>query len=237
VTFTQTPRTTPHRKRERVSYVRATAHAIIDEALYCHLGFMVDDTPVTGDPGSAPPPRPHIVVLPTLHARLGDTLYLHGSTGSGPMLAARGGGLPVCVTVTHLDGLVLARSWTNHSANYRCVVVHGRAHLVTDDEEKWRALTAFVDKVGPGRSTDSRPPTPRELAETAVLALTLREASVKARVGGVKDDTEDLGLPYWAGVVPLRLTPGRPEPDAGVTAPLPAYLRADQTPDGGNLLA
>ncbi|MBX6752425.1 MAG: pyridoxamine 5'-phosphate oxidase family protein [Micromonosporaceae bacterium] len=210
-TFPTTPRTTPHRKRDRVSYQRATAAAIIDEALYCHLGFVVD-----GEPR----------VLPTLHARIDDTLYLHGSTGSGPMLAARGAGLRVCVTVTHLDALVLARSWTHHSVNYRSVVVHGVAHLVTNEDEKWRALAALVDKVGNGRSADSRPPTPKELAEVAVLAITLREASVKARLGGAADDEEDLALPYWAGVIPLRLTPGRPQPDKGVRVPVPAYLPA-----------
>ncbi len=209
MTFTPTERTTPHRKRDRISYERVTANAIIDEALHCHVGFVVDGSPR---------------VIPTLHARIDDVLYIHGSTGSGPMLAARGGGLPVCVAITHIDALVLARSWMHHSANYRCVVAHGRAHLVTDADEKWRALAAFVDKVGAGRSDQTRPPTAKELAETAVLALQLREASVKARVGGVKDDEEDLALPYWAGVVPLRLTPGRPEPDAGVTTAPPAYL-------------
>ncbi len=214
-TFAPTPRTTPHRKRERVSYERATAHAILDEALYCHFGFVADGT---------------MLVLPTVHARVGDTLYLHGSTGSGVMLAARGEGLSVCVTATHLDGLVLARSWTHHSVNYRSVVVHGRAHVVTNEQEKWDALAALVDRVGAGRSTDSRPPTTKELAETAVLAITLREASVKARVGGVMDDAEDLARPHWAGVIPLRLTPGLPEPDAGMSVPLPAYLRPDRGP-------
>jgi nitroimidazol reductase NimA-like FMN-containing flavoprotein (pyridoxamine 5'-phosphate oxidase superfamily) len=208
-TFTPTPRTTPTRKRDRVSYERVTAYAIIDEALHCHVGFTVDGWPR---------------VLPTLHVRVGDTLYLHGSTGAAAMLAARGEGLPICITVTHIDGLVYARSWAHHSANYRCVVAHGRAHLVTSDAEKWQVLEALVDKVGAGRSADSRPPTPKELAETAVLALTLREVSVKARVGGVMDEEEDLALPHWAGVVPLRLTPGRAEPDKGVDAPVPPYL-------------
>jgi nitroimidazol reductase NimA-like FMN-containing flavoprotein (pyridoxamine 5'-phosphate oxidase superfamily) len=208
-TFPPTPRTTPHRKANRVSYQRATAAAIIDEALYCHVGFVVD-----GEPR----------VLPTLHARIDDTLYLHGSTGAGLMLAARGTGLRVCVTVTHLDGLVLARSWTHHSVNYRSVIVHGVAHLVTNEDEKWRALAALVDKVGAGRSADSRPPTPKEFAEVAVLAVTLREASVKARLGGVVDEAGDQDLPHWAGVIPLRLTPGRPLPDAGVRGPLPPYL-------------
>jgi nitroimidazol reductase NimA-like FMN-containing flavoprotein (pyridoxamine 5'-phosphate oxidase superfamily) len=208
-TFTPTTRTTPSRKRDRVSYERVTAYAIIDEALYCHVGFVIDGSPR---------------VLPTLHVRVDDTLYLHGSTGAAAMLAARGEGLPICVTVTHVDALVYARSWAHHSANYRCVVAQGRAHLVTSDAEKWNVLEALVDRVGAGRAADSRPPTPKELAETAVLALTLREVSVKARVGGVMDDEEDLDLPHWAGVVPLRLTPGQPQPDRGVDGPVPSYL-------------
>ena len=171
-------------------------------------------------------------MLPTLHVRVGDTLYLHGSTGSRPLLAARGDdGLPVCVAVTLLDGLVYARSQFHHSANYRSVVAHGTARLVTDEREKLRR----ADRAGrEGRrraaAADSRPPSRRELAETAVLALPLREVSVQARTGGVRDDEADLHLPHWAGVLPLRLTAGPPEPDAGVTAPLPAYLRAARTP-------
>jgi uncharacterized protein len=215
MTFSQTARTTPHRKRERVSYERATAHAILDEALVSHLGVVVD-----GEPR----------VLPMLHARVGNTLYLHGSTGAGAMLAARAEGLPVCVTVTQLDGLVLARTWTSHSVNYRSVVVHGRAHLVTDPDEKWQSLAALVDKVGPGRSADTKPSTPADLARTAVLAVTLREASVKARVGGVLDNEADLALPHWAGVVPVRVTHGLPEPDAGVTVGTPEYLRPQHGP-------
>jgi RimJ/RimL family protein N-acetyltransferase/nitroimidazol reductase NimA-like FMN-containing flavoprotein (pyridoxamine 5'-phosphate oxidase superfamily) len=215
MTFSQAPRTIPTRLRDRASYERATAYAILDEAYHCHLGFVVD-----GEPR----------VLPTLHARVDDTLYLHGSTGSRPMLGARAEGLPVCVTVTHLDGLVLARSWMHHSANYRSVVAQGRAHLVTDPGEKLRALTAVMEKVAPGRAGDSRPPTGRELAETAVLALTLRDVSVKARVGGVNDDEADLALDHWAGVVPLRLRPGAPEPDAGVRVSVPGYLRPPRRP-------
>jgi RimJ/RimL family protein N-acetyltransferase/nitroimidazol reductase NimA-like FMN-containing flavoprotein (pyridoxamine 5'-phosphate oxidase superfamily) len=215
MTFPATQRTTPHRKRERVGYERATAHALLDEALHCHLGFVVD-----GEPR----------VLPMLEVRVGDTLYLHGSTGAAAMLDARAEGLPVCVTVTHLDALVLARSWTNHSVNYRSVVVHGRAHLVTEPDEKWMSLSALVDKVGPGRAAQTRPSNPAELARTAVLALTLREVSVKARVGGVVDEEEDLALPYWAGVVPLRVNPGLPEPAAGVTAATPEYLRPQRGP-------
>ena len=215
-TFPQTPRTTASRDRDRVTYDRAAANAILDEAYLCHFGYTVEAEPR---------------VLPTLHVRVDDTLYLHGSTGSRPLLEARtADGVAVCVTVTHLDGIVLARSQFNHSANYRSVVAHGRAHLVTDEAEKLRVLTALVDKIAHGRAADSRPPTRRELAETAVLALPLTEVSVKARTGGVIDEPEDLDLPHWAGVLPLRLTAGMAEPEPGVTAPVPSYLHPDRGP-------
>ncbi|MEV4464553.1 bifunctional pyridoxamine 5'-phosphate oxidase family protein/GNAT family N-acetyltransferase [Micromonospora echinofusca] len=213
--YAPTDRTTASRSRERMSYDEAAAHAVLDEAYDCALGFTVD-----GEPR----------VLPTLHVRVGDTLYLHGSTGSRPLLAARGEGLPVCVAVTLLDGLVYGRSQFHHSANYRSVVAHGTARLVTDEREKLRMLTALVEKAAPGRSADSRPPSRRELAETAVLALPLREVSVRVRAGGVRDEETDLALPHWAGVVPLRLTAGAPEPDAGVGVPVPAYLRERTSP-------
>jgi RimJ/RimL family protein N-acetyltransferase/nitroimidazol reductase NimA-like FMN-containing flavoprotein (pyridoxamine 5'-phosphate oxidase superfamily) len=213
--YPRTERTTATRMRDRMSYDEAAAHAVLDEAYHCALGFTVD-----GEPR----------VLPTLHVRVGDTLYLHGSTGSRPLLAARGDGLPVCVAVTLLEGLVFARSQFNHSANYRSVVVHGTARLVTDEREKAEVLTALVEKVAAGRSTDSRPPSRRELAETAVLALPLREVSVRARAAGANDDPADLDLPYWAGVVPLRLTAGVPEAAAGVATPVPAYLRPARSP-------
>jgi uncharacterized protein len=221
-TFPQTHRTSATRDRGRVVYQRAAAYAILDEAWHCHLGFVVADP----DTGVAEPR-----MLPMLHVRLEDTLYLHGSTGSPSLLAARSAdGLPVCAAVTHLDGLVLARSQFNHSANYRSVVAHGRARLVTDEAEKARVLTALVERVANGRATDSRPPTRRELAETAVLSMPLSEVSVKARVGPVDDDPEDLALAHWAGVVPLRLTPGHPEPDVGVTVPVPGYLQGHRSP-------
>ncbi|MEU1967975.1 bifunctional pyridoxamine 5'-phosphate oxidase family protein/GNAT family N-acetyltransferase [Micromonospora sediminicola] len=214
--YPPTARTTATRTRDRMRYDRATAHALLDEAYHCALAFTVD-----GEPR----------VLPTLHVRVDDTLYLHGSTGSRPLLAARGdAGLPVCVAVTHLDGLVYARSQFHHSANYRSVVVHGTARLVDDAAEKAAVLTALVEKVATGRSAESRPPSRRELAETAVLALPLREVSVRTRTGGVNDEPADESLPYWAGVLPLRLTPGRPEPAPGVTAPVPAYLRPARSP-------
>ncbi|HEX2772815.1 MAG TPA: bifunctional pyridoxamine 5'-phosphate oxidase family protein/GNAT family N-acetyltransferase [Micromonosporaceae bacterium] len=214
--YAKTARTTARRDRGRISYDRAAAHAILDEAYHCVLSFTVD-----GEPRA----------LPTLHVRVGETLYLHGSTGSRPLLAARSAtGLPVCVAVTLLDGLVYGRSQFHHSANYRSVVAHGIARLVDDEAEKRSAMTALVDKVGAGRAADSRPPTRRELAETAVLALPLREVSVKARTGPVIDEPEDHGLPHWAGVVPLRLTAGPAQPDAGVTVPVPDYLRRERSP-------
>lgn len=210
--YAPTARTTASRSRDRMSYDRDAAHAVLDEAYHCVLGFVVDGGPR---------------LLPTLHVRVDDVLYLHGSTGSRPLLAARGdAGLPVCVSVTLLDGLVYARSQFHHSANYRSVVVHGTAHLVTGDDDKRAALTALVEKVGAGRAADSRPPSRRELAETAVLALPLREVSVRSRTGGVGDEPADLDLPHWAGVVPLRLTAGSPEPADGVVAPVPPYLPA-----------
>jgi len=197
-----------------MSYDRHLASSILDEAWHCTLSFVVD-----GEPRS----------LPTLHVRIDDTVYVHGSTGSRPLLAARscGGGLRVCISVTHLDGLVLARSQFHHSANYRSVVAHGVATLVESPEEKRRVLAALVEKIGDGRSTHTRPPTPKELAQTSVLALKLDEVSVRRRNGGVLEDEEDLDLPYWAGVVPLRVVAGRPEPDAGVSVPRPSYVAAD----------
>jgi hypothetical protein len=201
----------PTRYRERARYDRATVHGILDEALICHVGYLTDGRPV---------------VLPTTHARLDEVLYLHGSTGSGPMLAASDEGLPVCVTVTLVDGVVLARSALHHSLKYRSVVVVGNARLVNDSREKLGALAALLDHVASGRSADSRPPNTRELAATAVLALDLVEVSAKVRDGGPVDDEHDLALPHWAGVVPLTLTAGTPVPadDLEPGVPLPRYL-------------
>lgn len=214
--YRPTPRTTPTRYRERARYDRETVHRILDEALICHLGYVNADRPV---------------VLPTTHARLGETLYLHGSTGSGPMLAATaaeasGSGLPVCVTATLLDGLVLARSAMHHSLNYRSVVVVGEARPVDERAEKLQAMRALLDHIRPGRAADCRLPNARELAATAILALDLVEVSAKVRSGGAVDDPEDSALPHWAGVVPLRMMPGAPEPadDLDPATPLPPYL-------------
>ncbi|MFE9843661.1 pyridoxamine 5'-phosphate oxidase family protein [Streptomyces goshikiensis] len=213
--YEPTDRTVPSRSRERARYDRETVHSILDQAYLCHLGFIRDGAPV---------------VLPTLFGRVGERLYLHGSTGSRPLLAAAKAdpGLPVCVTVTHVDGLVLARSAFHHSLNYRSVVVHGTAHQVTDEAERRLALNALVDQVVPGRSADSRPADAKELAATAVIRLDLTEVSAKVRTGGPNDDPEDLELPFWSGVVPVAPAYGTPVPAAdlapGIAAP--DYLAA-----------
>ena len=210
--YTATPRTTPTRKSDRMHYDAELVHGVLDTAYHCDVAFVVD-----GEPR----------VLPTLHVRVDDVLYLHASSGSRLGLAAREpGGVRVAVAVTLIDGLVLARSQFHHSANYRSVVAHGSATLVHDDGSKLAALTALVEKIAAGRSTQTRPPSRKELAETAVLALPLVEVSGRARTGGVIDEPADYDLPYWAGVVPLRLVAGEPEPDAGVSAPMPADLLA-----------
>jgi uncharacterized protein len=206
----QTERTTPTRYPERTRHDRETAFAVLDEGTVCHLGYLAGGVPR---------------VLPTLCARVGDTLYLHGSTGSGPMLAAREPAT-VCVTVTLHDGWVLARAQFHHSVNYRSVVAYGSPRLVTDPVEKRAALAAIVEKVAAGRAGDSRPPTDKELAATAVLALPLTELSVKRRAGGPLDEPADYALPHWAGVLPLRVAAGTPVPDATCDAPVPAYLNA-----------
>ncbi|MER5258937.1 pyridoxamine 5'-phosphate oxidase family protein [Streptomyces sp. NPDC002855] len=208
--------TVPTRGRDRAAYDQELVHAILDEAYVCHLGFVRDGSPI---------------VLPTLYGRVGERLYVHGSTGSRPLRMAGDArqqeadpGLAVCLTVTHVDGLVLARSAFHHSINYRSVVIHGTAHQVTDPEEKRAALDALVDHVVPGRAADSRPANAKELAATAVLSLDLAAVSAKVRTGGPNDDPEDLDLPHWAGVVPLRkghdplvpsadLSPGIEAPD------------------------
>jgi nitroimidazol reductase NimA-like FMN-containing flavoprotein (pyridoxamine 5'-phosphate oxidase superfamily) len=194
-TYTPTPRTTPTRARQRVSYDRAAVHAVLDEAIVCHVGFVADGLPV---------------VLPHVHARVADRLYLHGSVGAR---ALRQGSVDVCVTVTLVDGLVLARSAFHHSINYRSVVAHGTARLVHDPAERDEALRALVNAVEEGRADRTRPPDRRELAATAVLRLDLEEVSLKRREGPPVDDQADLAGPYWAGVIPLSTTRGAPEPD------------------------
>jgi nitroimidazol reductase NimA-like FMN-containing flavoprotein (pyridoxamine 5'-phosphate oxidase superfamily) len=190
------------RAPSRADYERATIDAILDEALVAHLGFAVDGQPY---------------VIPTLHARIGDEVYVHGSAASR-MVTMLGAGIPACLTVTLTDGLVLARSAFHHSMNYRSAVVLGHARYVEGPEERAAALAAFTDRLVPGRWAEVRPPTRQELKGTRVLAISLAEASAKVRTGGPVDDEEDYDLDVWAGVVPLRLVPGEPEPDPRLRA-------------------
>ncbi len=193
----QSQRTKVRREPQRGVYDRATIDTILDEGLVCHLGFVHDGQPF---------------VIPTLFGRLGDEVYVHGSAASR-MLRSLRGGVDGCLTVTLLDGIVLARSIFNHSVNYRSVVVLGRAVEVEDREEKLRALEAFSDRLLPGRWADVRPPTEQELKATSILRLPLDEASAKVRTGPPEDEEEDYTFPVWAGVIPLAVAAGTPEPD------------------------
>ena len=177
------------REPQRGVYDRETIEAILDEALVCHLGFAVDGQPY---------------VIPTLHARVGDRLYVHGSAASR-MLRHAASDVRICVTVTLLDGLVLARSVFNHSIDYRSVVVLGTPTLVEDVDEKREALRAFTEHVAPGRWEEARQPTDQELKATWILSVPLDEASAKIRSGPPEDEPEDMELPVWAGVVPIHL--------------------------------
>jgi len=209
--FTPTERTQVKRLPKRGHYDRETVYAILDAGFVCHVGFNAEGQPY---------------VIPTNYGRAGDTLYLHGSAASR-MLRTLSGGVPVCVTVTHVDGLVLARSAFHHSVNYRSVVVLGTARLVEEPAEKMEALRIFTDHVLKGRWDDVRQPTEQELKGTMVLALPLEEVSAKVRTGGPVDDEADYALPVWAGVLPLETLPQPPQPDARLKAdtPLPAYLK------------
>jgi nitroimidazol reductase NimA-like FMN-containing flavoprotein (pyridoxamine 5'-phosphate oxidase superfamily) len=191
------PRSEVRRVPERARYDTEIVHDILDEALVCHVGFVVDG---------------HPVVIPTIHARDGDRLYLHGSPASR-MLRTLKRQVDVCVTVTLVDGLVLARSAFHHSMNYRSVVVFGPASEVTGPAEKLAAFRALVDHVAPGRWDDVRAPNEKEIRSTLVLELGLTEASAKVRTGPPIDDEADYTLPVWAGELPLRTVPGAPVDD------------------------
>ena len=190
---------------KRGAYDRETVYKILDEAFVCHVGFVVEGQPY---------------VIPTNFGRAGDTLYLHGSAASR-MLRTLSEGVPVCVTVTLVDGLVLARSAFHHSVNYRSVVVLGTAKLVSDPAEKMEALRLFTEHIMKGRWDGIRQPNEQELKATSVLALPLEEASAKIRTGGAVDEEEDYSLPVWAGVLPLPVTPGAPIPDSRLNAGTP----------------
>jgi nitroimidazol reductase NimA-like FMN-containing flavoprotein (pyridoxamine 5'-phosphate oxidase superfamily) len=209
--FEPTERTQVKRLPKRGHYDEETVFAILDSAFVCHVGFSVDGQPY---------------VIPTNYGRRGRTVYLHGSSASR-MLKTLSGGVPVCVTVTHVDGLVLARSAFHHSVNYRSVVILGTARLVEADAEKMEALRIFTEHVVKGRWDEIRWPSDQEMKATTVLALELEEVSAKVRAGGPVDDEPDYALPVWAGVLPLPTVPGSPEPDPNRKAdvPLPGYLK------------
>jgi uncharacterized protein len=187
------PRSQVRRAPKRGAYDRATIDAILDEALVCHVGFVDED----GQP----------YVIPTLHARIGDWVYIHGSTASR-LVRTLGTGAPACLTVTLLDGLVLAKSTFHHSMNYRSVILLGSMELVADPEDRRAALDAFVEQMIPGRTDDARRANPKEIKATQVLRMDLSEASAKVRTGPPVEDPADELLPVWSGVVPLTLTPG-----------------------------
>jgi nitroimidazol reductase NimA-like FMN-containing flavoprotein (pyridoxamine 5'-phosphate oxidase superfamily) len=206
----KTPRTKLRRLPKRGAHDRATIDAILDEALVAHLGFVHDGRPA---------------VIPTLHARVGDEVYVHGSSASRA-LRALATGIEACLTVTLVDGLVLARSAFHHSINYRSVVLYGTARPLEDRQERARALEAFTEKMLPGRWPDVRWPNAKELKATSVLVLPITEGSAKVRTGQPVDDEEDYALDTWAGVVPLRLQALPPQPDPRLRDGIaePAYL-------------
>src|ERR1700722_3459729 len=207
--LSSTERTTLHRLRERGATDRSDLHAVLDTGLICHLGVVINGSPV---------------VLPTGYGRIGETLYLHGSSANRSLLSAAD--QEVCVTVTLLDGLVCARAVFHNSMNYRSAVIFGTAQLVTQDAKRLAAIEAITEHLIPGRWEHSRKPTRKELAATAVIALSLDEASVKIRSGAPKDDDEDYDSEIWAGVLPMTLTVGPAQPDPALKAGIgiPAHI-------------
>lgn len=197
-------------------YDRETTHAILDEALTCHVGFVIDGQPY---------------VIPTIHARMGEAVYLHGSAASR-MLRNLAEGVPACVTVTLIDGLVLARSTFHHNMNYRSVVMLGTLMSIVDRDEKLAALEAIVNHIVPGRAAEARGPNEQELKATTVLKMELSEVSAKIRTGPPVDDDDDYALPIWAGVLPLSLHSGNPVPDERMLPgqSVPDYLIGYQRP-------
>jgi nitroimidazol reductase NimA-like FMN-containing flavoprotein (pyridoxamine 5'-phosphate oxidase superfamily) len=208
-TIPATDRTRVVREPQRAVYHRETIYRILDEGIVCHVGFANEGQPL---------------VIPTMFARVGDAIYFHGSAASR-MLKGLSGGLPVCITVTLSDGLVLARSVFNHSMNYRSVVALGKATLIEDPNEKLAALQAFTEKILKGRWNDARQPNDKELKATSILKLPLTEVSAKVRVGDVEDDPADYALSVWAGIIPLHVVADPPIRDSRCdpSLPTPAY--------------
>ena len=195
-----TSRTTVKRHADRAEYDQETIRSIVDEALYCHVSVVVDGSPR---------------IIPTIHARVGDVLYIHGSNASRTLRAMKERS-EACIAITLLDGLVLARSAFNHSMNYRSVLIYGPLREVDDPEEKWEAQRALVEHIIPGRAEDTRMPDDKELRQTTIMAISLDEASAKVRAGPPIDDPADLRDPRWAGVIPLSLSVGEPVRDERV---------------------
>jgi len=211
--LSSTPRTTLRRHRERGQTDRDDLYAVLDAGLICHLGVIANGVPR---------------VLPTGYGRDGDTLYLHGSSANSTFMA--GAGQEVCVTVTHLDGLVCARSVFSHSMNYRSAMIYGVARLLTERDERVEALRVITEHLTPGQWSYARQPTAKELAATSALALPLAESSVKIRAGGPSDEPEDYAADIWAGVVPVTVSFGEPEPDAELRPGIatPGHIRRYQ---------
>lgn len=212
--YPKTDRNRVQRSAKRGAYDKETVHTIIDSARICHVGFLEGGSPC---------------VIPTLHARDGEQILLHGAKASRLMQYAASGE-PVCITCTHVDGLVLARSAFNHSVNYRSAVVFGTGKSVEDSAEKLRTLEMFTERIVPGRWEELRETTEKELAATAVVSVTIESASAKVRTGGPHDFDEDMTEPVWAGVVPIHETFGPVEPDPALDAgtPVPEYLTSPQ---------
>jgi uncharacterized protein len=215
--FVPTTRTRVRRRHDRGRYDRATVYAILDAALVAHVGYNINGLPY---------------VTPTLFWREGERLYWHGSSASR-MLRNQAAGIPVCVTVSHIDGLVVARSGFHHSLNYRAVMVFGEAAIVTDEAEKTAGLNAFVERIYPGRNRQIRPILPQELKATTLMSMVIDEVSAKIRTGGPIDDEEDYALDCWAGVVPIELRVGAPVADDRLKPGVPPLFGLGPWAEGG----
>jgi len=209
--YPPTERTTVHRKPNRAVYDQAAIHAILDEAFVCQIGFALDGQPY---------------VIPTNYVRVEKRLFLHGSTASR-MFRALAAGAPLCLSVTLIDGLVLAPTVNGHSMNYRSVVVLGKTQPIEDPQEKFAAMRSFFERMFPGRWASVRPPSELEMKATMVLAVPLNELSAKVRSGPPVDDEAEYAREVWTGVLPLKLTPGAPQPDprGKASLPMPDYVR------------
>jgi nitroimidazol reductase NimA-like FMN-containing flavoprotein (pyridoxamine 5'-phosphate oxidase superfamily) len=205
-----TPNTKPSRLAKRAVYDEETIHQILDEGLFCHIAYVQDG---------------HPMMIPTGYCRVDNKIYIHGSVGSH-FMRALADGRRVCLTVSFIDGLVLARSAFHHSVNYRSVVLFSQATVVTDEQERWDALEAFTNQIIPGRWAEIRQPNAKEMKGTMVISFEIEEVSAKVRVGGPNDDDEDYQLPVWAGVLPLKLQAQTPITDPKMLhdTPVPAYV-------------